>query len=236
GKTTVLYASLKLFDAETRNIAAVDGEIALRVQGVNRVLASQGSEDIVRTLLTRHDLDVLALPEIESRAGADLALEAGSALLALAPLYADDALHAIGRLLRWGISPYVVTGGLAGVISSRLARRICTDCLTTYEPDSAALRALGLPPEQAAGAEFRKGAGCEACRKTGYRGRLAFYEGIALDRGLSRLLESSAGDATLRQYAREQGMRTLRDDARAAVLRGVTTAEEAVRALGPRAR
>lgn len=236
GKTTVLYAGVKLLDAEKLNIAMVDDEISLRVQGVNRVPAAYASEDAIRTLLARHDLDVLALPEIESRTGAELALEAGASRLALANLYADDAIHALERLRRWGVSPHVMTGGLAGVVSSRLARRVCKSCKQGYTPDEAAVRALGLSPGQNGDVEFKRGAGCEACHKTGYRGRIGFYEGFVLDSGLKRLVEASANESSLRAHARQQGMRTLRDDAIAAVLRGDTSVEEAVRALGPRAR
>ena len=228
GKSTVMYSALNSLDSERLNITLVDTELNFRIPGVNLVPGASDAQ--MRVLLARHDLDVLALPEIDSGAAAAFALDAAGNRLALAVLHANDSVHALERLIRWGIPPLALKGSLAGIISSRLARRICTSCKAPYSPSDEALRALGIVPA-AAGAPFLRGAGCDECRGIGFHGRMAFYELLHFDGAAARVLEQPP--ESFRLSLRERGFRTFQDDARDAVLAGSTTAEEAMRALGP---
>jgi general secretion pathway protein E len=175
----------------------------------------------LRSIL-RQDPDVILVGEVRDSETADLAIQASlTGHLVLATLHTNDSPSAIPRLIDIGVEPYLVTSSLLAVMAQRLLRRVCTACGGT-----------GVP----AGDAGRPGAGtprsrCEVCFGTGYKGRLAVYEIMPMNDELRRLTGQRADAVVLAAAARAAGVRTMIDDAREKIARGLTTEEEVRRVL-----
>jgi type IV pilus assembly protein PilB len=148
--------------------------------------------------------------------------------LVLAQLTANHTLDALQRLRDRGADPYLLAQTLIGVTAQRLLRRVCTHCVTEYEPAPAALQRLGL---MATDGPFRRGAGCEQCRNTGYKGRAALYELADIDTELGQQIAAGGPIEAAWQQALARHGGSLWDAARDMVRQGNTTAEEALRVL-----
>jgi type II secretory ATPase GspE/PulE/Tfp pilus assembly ATPase PilB-like protein len=132
-------------------------------------------------------------------------------------------------MLDIGVEPFLISSVVIASVAQRLVRCVCPDCAEDYQPDRQELRSIGASPEEAAGARFRKGAGCEACRYTGYRGRVAIYEILPFTNAVKELTNRQAAASEIKRRALEQGMRTLRQAGWSQVKRGRTTIEEVLR-------
>jgi type IV pilus assembly protein PilB len=128
-----------------------------------------------------------------------------------------------------GAEAYMVASSLTAAIAQRLVRRPCESCAAPYVPDDVTLTLLGLRSADLAGATPRRGTGCPECGGTGYRGRTAVYEVLAVDAAMRQVLMHSATEAALSAQARASGMLTLRAAAIVKARRGETTFEEAIR-------
>jgi type II secretory ATPase GspE/PulE/Tfp pilus assembly ATPase PilB-like protein len=236
GKTVTLYALLlDLHQNPNRarsNIMTVEEPVEYVVDGVSQIRVNRSAGLTYAAALRavqRSDLDVVLVADLPDHETAELALEmAATGHLVLAQLQAKNALAVLTRLREIGVDVYLIAQTLAGVLCQRLARRVCTDCMEEYEPSPASLQRLGLTP---ADGPFRRGAGCEACRKTGYRRRVALYEILEVDDDLRQLIAADASVSELWQatFARTGG--SMWDDAREKVREGLTTVEEALRVL-----
>jgi len=132
------------------------------------------------------------------------------------------------RFAHLGIDPYSLTAALNGVWAQRLLRTVCPQCAAPVVPTAQELAALGLPPEAVVDG-FRRGKGCSECRGTGYRGRRAVAEILALDDRLRTLIAQRAPLAEIKAEARRQGLQSLRDAALQLARQGLTTLEEVTR-------
>jgi type II secretory ATPase GspE/PulE/Tfp pilus assembly ATPase PilB-like protein len=168
--------------------------------------------------------------EIRDQETAEISFQAAmTGHLVLSTLHTNDAVSSITRLHDMGIEPYLLSSSIIGVLTQRLVRRTCPDCLAEYTPTAEALYWLGI---DATARKFYKGQGCEKCRDTGCRGRVGIFELFLPDEEINQLIhESITSAAMLRDRAVRKGMITLRDDAREKVLQGLTTAEEVFRVL-----
>jgi type II secretory ATPase GspE/PulE/Tfp pilus assembly ATPase PilB-like protein len=126
-----------------------------------------------------------------------------------------------------GVEPYLIASVLSGVLAQRLVRRICQACRVPDAPDPGDLLAIGVPDPR--GAELYRGQGCEACRKTGYKGRVGIYELFIITEDIRSLILRKASTGEIRRVAVEQGMVSLREDAWAKAQAGLTTIEEILR-------
>jgi type IV pilus assembly protein PilB len=144
-------------------------------------------------------------------------------------LHTNDAPSSIARLLDLGMEPFLITATLEAIVAQRLVRRICENCKEEYEPSEQQLLQLNLAPEDVSGRVFYFGKGCDYCNHTGYRGRRGIFETMLLDDDLRELVMAHASSAVLRQQARKQGMRTLRESGLLTLYDGITTIEEVVR-------
>jgi type IV pilus assembly protein PilB len=115
------------------------------------------------------------------------------------------------------------------VLAQRLVRRICPSCRTAATPSAEVLRDLGFDPERAAAGHFFRGAGCEHCGHSGYRGRVGLFEWLRVTDTIRELISQGASQGQLREQAVRQGMRTLREEGLRLVGEGITTVEEVVR-------
>ena len=159
---------------------------------------------------------------------AEIAIQAAlTGHLVLSTLHTNDAAGAVTRLQEMGCEPYLVCSALVGVLAQRLVRRICPACREPDHPDPADLLALGMT--DTASVTLSRGAGCDECRGTGYRGRTGIYELLRLTEDARELILARAAAGALRRHAIARCMTTLREDAWTKAGAGVTTVAEIVR-------
>jgi type IV pilus assembly protein PilB len=152
--------------------------------------------------------------------------------LVLSTLHTNDAPSAMTRLAEMGIDPFLIGSAVDVVVAQRLARRLCERCREPYQPSPADLITAGLPfGESESLPVLYRPAGCSACARTGYRGRIALFEVMGVTEEIERLVSKSASGEELRRVAAAQGMRTLRDDGLDKVVAGLTTMEEIARVV-----
>ncbi len=232
GKSTTLYASLKVIKDERTNITTVEDPVEYQLGGISQV---QVFNDIGLTFGTtlrsilRQDPDVLLIGEIRDSETADIAVKFSlTGHLVFTTVHANDAPGTITRLLDIGVAPFLVGSCLNLVMAQRLVRRICGKCREEYKPTKEELALIGLKPQSVKGNLYR-GKGCTECRNTGYRGRIAIFEMIPMSREMRKLVYDSANEDEIRQAALKGGMESLRDAGNHRVLDGTTTVEEVLR-------
>ncbi len=232
GKTTTLYSALnELNDVEVKILTAED-PVEYDIDGLVQV---QIKEDIGLTFarclrsFLRQDPDTVLVGEIRDLETAEIAVQASlTGHLVFSTLHTNDAPSSIARLLDLGLEPFKLTATLEGIAAQRLVRRICPRCKEAYTPTEEALMELNLTPDQVAKRTFYRGRKCEACRNTGYSGRIGIFEMMILDDDLRDLIMKRSSTNVLREAARKKGMRTLRDGGLLAIYDGLTTIEEVV--------
>jgi type IV pilus assembly protein PilB len=144
-------------------------------------------------------------------------------------VHTNDAPSTIARLVDLGLEPFLITATLEGIVAQRLVRKICTNCKTPYQPTDEMLMELGLRPEDVGDKKFFYGRGCDVCNNTGYRGRTGIYEIMAMNDELRELIMNRASTNVLRDAARKNGMRMLRENGLLLIYDGITTIEEVSR-------
>lgn len=231
GKSTTLYSTLGLRSAPTEKIVTIEDPVEYTLEGVTQVPVHTPTgvtfASILRAIL-RQDPDVIFVGEMRDVETAELAVQAAlTGHMLFSTLHTSDAIGAIPRLLDLGVAPFLLTATLEAVLGQRLVRRICEGCREPYQPDSAAIELLaggaGRP------ATFTRGAGCGACRGTGYRGRTGLFELLLITDELREAVASGAPRRSLEGLAREGGMLPLRSDGWAKIQNGLTTVEEVLR-------
>ncbi|GMV06048.1 MAG: pilus biosynthesis protein TapB [Gemmatimonadota bacterium] len=207
GKSTTLFAALSEVDRERQNVVTLEDPVEYRLPGVNQVhvdrRAGLGFADALRAVL-RQDPDVVMVGEIRDRETAEIAMAAAvTGHLVLSTLHTTDAPGAVTRLLNMGVPPFLVAGGLTGVVAQRLVRRVCREC---------------------------SGRGCRSCGD-GFRGRTGVFQVLTVTDALRDAVTGGASTAHLRSLARDAGMGLFAEDARRAVAEGLTTPHEISRVL-----
>jgi type IV pilus assembly protein PilB len=233
GKTTTLYSALNQANDISMKIITTEDPVEYDLEGIVQV---QINEEIgvtyaacLRSIL-RQDPDMILVGEIRDRDTAQIAIEASlTGHVVFSTLHTNDAPLAITRLVDIGVEPFLIAATLEGVVAQRLVRRVCTECKTWYEPSVEILREMDIPPEQVAGKKFAYGKGCTACNGTGYRGRMAIFEIMMVSDSIREQIMDRAPTSRIREMARREGMRSLRESGLLAVYDGVTTVEEVIR-------
>ncbi len=236
GKTTTLYAALSMRRAAEEKIVTVEDPIEYHLQGITQVpvqpKAGMTFAAALRSIL-RQDPDVLMVGEMRDPETTAIAVQAAmTGHLVLSTLHTNDAVGALTRLVDLGVEPYMVAATVEAILAQRLVRRICDRCRARYEPEPGAIALVTARltgPRDLAG--FERGLGCEACRNTGYRGRLGLFELLILSDDLRRSLIHAPDVTKLRTIASEEGLVTLRQDGWAKVQAGLTTVEEVARVV-----
>ncbi|MFN3388517.1 MAG: type II secretion system ATPase GspE [Allosphingosinicella sp.] len=228
GKTTSLYAGLRLLNDGSRNILTVEDPVEYAVDGVGQtqVNAKVGLSFAagLRAIL-RQDPDVVMVGEIRDRETAEIAVQASlTGHLVLSTVHTNDAVGAITRLRDMGVEPFLLASTLRAVIAQRLVRRLCPSCRAPARSSGSLGAVLGLPE----GTRIYEARGCPACANSGYKGRIGVFEAIRVDDTIRRLINAGGDEAAISDHAFRDSQ-TLRRAAAALVRDGVTTAEEAVR-------
>jgi type IV pilus assembly protein PilB len=232
GKTSTLYACLNYINKPDRKIITVEEPIEYQMTGINQV---QVNPEIGMTFpaalrsILRQAPNVIMIGEIRDLETASIATNASlTGHLVFSTLHTNDAPSAIARLIDIGVQPFLVASSLRAIMAQRLVRRICPNCREPAELSETEMRALRMEPGQMRDAQVMHGKGCEACRGTGYKGRMGIFEIFVLDDEVRHMINKRSSTLNLRQRARELGMRTLREDGIRKVLAGQTTAEEVI--------
>ena len=236
GKTTTLYSVLKYLSKPEVNIVTVEDPIEMVFEDFNQVQVRPQIEvtfaTTLRTVL-RQDPDIIMVGEIRDGETADNAIQAAlTGHLVLSTLHTNDAPSSITRLLDLGVPHFLITSTLIGILAQRLVRENCKHCSEEYTPTPEEAAAMKIPLEKLQPYRFRRGRGCLHCRETGYLGRSGIFEVLPMSEKIRRLVSHQAGSLEIFKTAREEGMRTLREDAVEKVFRGVTTTTELVRVTG----
>lgn len=236
GKTTTLYAALSEVVSPFINVITVEDPPEYELEGVRQVAVNVKAGLTFATALRailRQDPDVVMVGEIRDPETAKIAVQAAlTGHLVLSTLHTNDAASAPARLVDMGVEPYLVASCLLCVVAQRLVRTVCRECAEPYEPppDSPVWGFLngGAAGENGA-RSLRRGRGCPACGRTGYRGRTSVAEVMVATRSLRELIRQSADADRVKDQAVKEGMVPLLEDARRKALAGVTTPEEAMR-------
>jgi len=236
GKSTTLYAALRAINSPDKNIVTVEDPVEYEAEGINQI---QVHEEIgltfARTLRSflRQDPDIIMLGEMRDLGTADIGIKAAlTGHLLFTTLHTNDAPGAVARLINMGVEPFLVSGALLFVGAQRLMRRVCKECAVSYEPSPKLLKEVGLEGKVEKGAVFCKAKGCNTCKETGYRGRMAVMEALELDDGIRELILRKAPDIEIRKVALSNGMIPLKENALKKVIRGDTTLEDLARVAG----
>jgi len=173
---------------------------------------------------------VILVGEIRDPETAKLAVEASlTGHLVMATLHTNDCPSSPTRLVEMGVQPFLISASLLGVVSQRLARRICPECVEEYLPSQASLELVGFPADR--DVRFLKGVGCNHCRQTGYYGRVGLFEVMRLTADLRAEIAKGSPVAAIRDAARVDGFKSLLYDGFEKVVQGLTTLEEVVRVV-----
>ncbi|AEA34095.1 GspE/PulE family protein [Hippea maritima] len=230
GKTTTLYASLNKLNTPEKNIITVEDPIEYNFKLINQVSVDETAgltfANALRSIL-RQDPDIIMIGEIRDKDTAEIAIQASlTGHLVLSTIHTNDAASSAVRLIEMGIENYLVSTSLIGVVGQRLVRKICPHCKVSYKPEKELIERLGLDNDIV----LYKGEGCEKCKFSGYQGRIGIYEVMKIDRDIRSLINKNAPIDEIRQKAKENGMRFMRDSGLELVKKGVTTLEEVLRA------
>ena len=235
GKTTTLYSTLSYLYARRRdlsNIVTVEDPVEYDLQVISQTQTNptQGLTFAsgLRTVL-RQDPEVIMVGEIRDLETAEIAVRAGlTGHLILSTAHARSAAGLFARLVEVGVEPFLVASSVTGVMEQRLVRRICPRCAESYQPGAALLQRAGF--DGAAGATFRRGAGCEECGGSGFRGRTGIFSLIAVDDRTRDLVMAKAPTAAIEQATAPHAPGLLAEG-RAKVAAGLTTVEELLRVV-----
>lgn len=231
GKTTTLYAALQTRDAGGEKIITVEDPIEYQLGSITQVpIHRQAGVTFASALraILRQDPDVVMIGEMRDRETAEIAVQAAmTGHLVFSTLHTNDAIAAIPRLLDLGIPDYLVAATVEGVLAQRLVRKICANCRVAYDVPGDQIALLNGKP--ASMRSLSRGVGCDACRGTGFRGRIGLFELVILDDALKDAIVRRAGRAELRELGTRAGLQSIRADGWNKVKAGLTTIEEVLR-------
>ncbi len=231
GKSTTLYSALKELNKPDNKIITAEDPVEYNVAGINQCQVKEDIEltfaKILRAML-RQAPNVILVGEIRDGEVADIAIQAAlTGHLVFSTLHTNDACSAITRLIDMGVKPFLVASSIQAIMAQRLVRRICPNCKIVDEhPDPHYLRLLNIGPDDVKKNPVYKGAGCNKCHNLGYKGRQGIFEILEMNTELRELAFARAPASELRKAARAAGMRTLLEDGREKIFKGITTPEE----------
>src|SRR5438067_4147767 len=233
GKTNTLYSSISKINTPETNIMTAEDPVEFNLAGVNQV---QVKENIglnfaaaLRSFL-RQDPNIILVGEIRDFETAEIAVKAAlTGHLVLSTLHTNDAPSTVNRLMNMGIEPFLVASSVHLICAQRLVRRVCANCKEPNPMTPEALMQAGFAADDAGSVTPMKGAGCDRCNNTGYKGRVGLYEVMAVGEELRELILVGASGLELRRKAIDEGMITLRASGLRKVKDGLTSIEEVVR-------
>jgi general secretion pathway protein E/type IV pilus assembly protein PilB len=232
GKSTSLYCFLSSINSVQRRIITIEEPVEYRIPGVSQIdVKPEIDLTFAKGLrhILRQDPNVVMVGEIRDVETADISIRAAmTGHLVFSTLHTNDAVGGITRLLDMDVEPFLLASVVKSFIAQRLVRTICPDCVEEVDYPRDYLAEISFPVKEL-GTRFRRGAGCDQCRQTGYQGRAAIYEVCVITEPLRKLIMRRRDGSELKQCAVAEGMETLRQDGWRRVAQGTSTIEEVVR-------
>ncbi|MFK8113463.1 MAG: GspE/PulE family protein [Rubripirellula sp.] len=239
GKSTTLYGALQQTNSHDANVLTLEDPIEYQLDGVSQTQINEKKgmtfASGMRSVL-RQDPDIIMVGEIRDSETAVMAIQASlTGHLVFSTLHTNDAASAVTRLLDLGIEPYLVSSSLVAALAQRLVRQLCIEC---KQPDPNRSAKLPDPPQellaaQGIGVSDLKGVyrpvGCEACRGTGFKGRIGLFELLVVDDTIRDLIQTRGNASQIREAGLSAGMHLLSTDGLLKIHQGVTTLDEVMR-------
>ncbi len=241
GKSTTLYALLKLRNHPDVNISTIEDPVEYKVQGINHIQVNAETNltfaNGLRALM-RQDPNIILVGEIRDGETASIAVNAAlTGHLLFSTLHANDACTSVPRLLEMGVEPFLLASTLEVVIAQRLLRKVCPHCRYSYTVSKAEIPKLFPHAEkffdEKGDVLLYKGKGCESCGGIGFQGRLAVHELLVITPAIEALIVARKSSAEIEVQARKDGMKSLFEDGFVKVRAGVTTLDELLRVANP---
>ncbi len=226
GKTTTLYAALNKINTPDKKIITIEDPVEYQMKGVNQIQVrpqigltfQNGLRSIVR-----QDPDIIMVGEIRDIETAEISIQAAlTGHMVFSTVHTNDSAGAITRLLDMGVEHYLISSALVGALAQRLVRILCPACKKPYTPTDNEAAMVG-------GSSAYREVGCRDCANTGYKGRVGIYEMLVVDDNVRGLILKKTSAHVIKEQARREGMKTLREDGWSKVRRGITSVSEVVR-------
>ncbi|NLX04402.1 MAG: Flp pilus assembly complex ATPase component TadA [Phycisphaerae bacterium] len=236
GKTTTLYAALQELNQSDRKIITAEDPVEYHFTGMNQCQVNEALKPplsfarILRAML-RQAPNIILVGEIRDLEVAEVAIQAAlTGHLVFSTLHTNDAPSAITRLIDMGVKPFLVASSVQAIMAQRLIRVICPDCKEVDpNPERHYLRLIGLDPDKMGDKKVYRGKGCKTCHGSGYKGRIGIFEMLEMNAQIRELAFNRAPANKIRKAAAAGGMRSLVEDGRVKILKGVTTPYEVAR-------
>jgi type IV pilus assembly protein PilB len=241
GKSTTLYSILNKINTGENNIITIEDPVEYELSGINQCNVNNRAGMTfaagLRAML-RQDPDVIMVGEMRDNETATIAMEAAlTGHLVLSTLHTNDAPSAPTRLIDMEVEPFLISSSIIGVLAQRLVRQICSNCKESYQGTRESLLRYGFPVPEEIGADTHgeitlfRGAGCDTCKGTGYKGRTGVHELMALNDEIRDEILKKSPSHIIRKLAVANEMRTLQVDSVSKILMGVTTVDEVLRVI-----
>lgn len=247
GKTTTLYAILKILNRRDVNIMTIEDPVEYDVEGVNQIQVNSKTElTFAKGLrsIVRQDPDIILVGEIRDEETADIAINAAmTGHMVLSTLHTNDAATSIPRLMDMNVEPFLIASTINIVVAQRLVRKICDSCRVSIEIDKKnniqtagyelSQSELNLLDKYFSGDKVRiyKGKGCRICHNTGYLGRIGIFEVLIINDKIKQIISSKADSSVIAKAAIDQGMKTMIENGFEKVKEGLTTIDEVLRVI-----
>jgi type IV pilus assembly protein PilB len=242
GKTTTLYSILNMLNRPEVNIVTIEDPIEYYIPYANQTQINPQAGVTFATGLRsilRQDPNIILIGEIRDEETAEIAVNSAlTGHLVLSSLHTNDAPTAVPRLIDMKVPSFLISAVLNTVVAQRLVRRICKDCIESYEPDEEIIESLKRQFKEMEGKEIEipkvlyRGRGCQICNNTGYKGQIGIFEALNFDEDLRRLVnEPDFSLDNLRNKAQERGMISMMEDGLKKAQLGMTTVEEILRVI-----
>ena len=233
GKTTTLYAALTEVNNGREKIITIEDPVEYQLPGILQIpVNDKKGLSFARGLrsILRHDPDKIMVGEIRDRETAEIAVQSAlTGHLVLTTVHANNVFDVFGRFSHMGIDPYALVSALNGIWAQRLVRNNCLHCSRPVSPDKVLAAAVGLSEDDLRDCDLRSGSGCGDCRGTGFKGRTAIAEILALNDEIRELIVERAPARQVKEAAARHGTRSLREAALTLVRSGMTTLDEVLR-------
>ncbi|MFH0891880.1 MAG: GspE/PulE family protein [Candidatus Falkowbacteria bacterium] len=244
GKTTTVYAMLKILNTKEVNISTIEDPVEYDIAGVSQIQVNPKTNltfaEGLRAIV-RQDPDIIMVGEVRDSETAEIAVNSAmTGHLVLSTLHANDAISALPRLIDMGIEPFLVAATVKVIIAQRLVRKICAKCRVSYElsaeeKDTIRSESALLEILKTGGygdldkLRLYRGKGCKVCGETGFSGRIGIYEVLETKEGIRKLILAKESNDAIKKEAVAGGMSTMLSDGVDKVLNGVTTMTEVLR-------
>ncbi|QKS71859.1 Flp pilus assembly complex ATPase component TadA [Paenalkalicoccus suaedae] len=234
GKTTTLYSALHQLNTDDVNLITIEDPVEYQIEGINQVQVNPRIgltfASGLRTIL-RQDPNIVMVGEIRDGETAQIAIRASlTGHLVFSTIHTNSAVGTIPRLIDMGIEPFLVTSSLAGIVSQRLIRKVCESCKEEYQPtvvEKKLFEDRGLEVDT-----LIRGAGCQACNHSGYKGRMAIHELLVVDDEVRKMVLNNESVSSIRHYLLTNDMLFLLDDGLFKAKQHHTSIDEVYRVAG----